>query len=118
MAMNKQKQEEMKGFLHWLEATIGVKVNTLKNKTKLAAYYDGTLEELLDVLKQNKKVFKINTASKEFFDPLKDAFEKSVAKLSPLKHKIATTDLLIDLIVYKLYGLTDEEIRLVDGGAQ
>ena len=115
--MNRQKQDESKGFLDWLEATIGVKVDTLKNKTKLAAYYDGTLEELLDVLKENKKVLKINPASKEFFDPVKDAFEKSLAKLSPLKRKVATTDRLIDLIVYRLYGLTDEEIKQVEGEA-
>ncbi len=115
--MNRQKQDESKGFLDWLKATIGVKVDTLKNKTKLAAYYDGTLEELLDVLKENKKVLKINPASKDFFDSIKDAFEKSLEKLSPLKRKVATTDRLIDLIVYRLYGLTEEEIKHVDGEA-
>ena len=74
--MNRQKQDESKGFLDWLEATIGVKVDTLKNKTKLAAYYDGTLEELLDVLKENKKVLKINPASKEFLIRLKMHLKK------------------------------------------
>jgi type II restriction/modification system DNA methylase subunit YeeA len=35
--------------------------------------------------------------------------------LGPLKEKIRATDNLIDQIVYKLYGLTDEEIKVVEG---
>jgi len=38
-----------------------------------------------------------------------------MAKLIPLKAKIAATDRLIDLSVYRLYGLTEEEIALVEG---
>ena len=38
-----------------------------------------------------------------------------MAKLTPLKAKIAATDRLIDLIVYRLYGLTEEEIAIVEG---
>jgi len=35
--------------------------------------------------------------------------------LQPLKEKIKATDKLIDQIVYKLYGLNDEEIVVVEG---
>lgn len=114
--MNKEKQAEIKGFLEWLEVTIGAKMESLKNKTKIRAYHEGSLEDLLEILKENRKVLKVNPASKDFFDPLKDAFQKSLAKLSPLKNNIATTDRLIDLIVYRLYGLTEEEIKIVEGG--
>jgi hypothetical protein len=117
MEMNKNKQTETKGFLDWLEITIGAKTDALKNKTKINAYHEGSFEELLDTLKQNRKAIKINPASKDLFDLLKDAFEKSLAKLSPLKNNIATTDRLIDLIVSKLYSLTDEEIKIVEGTA-
>jgi type II restriction/modification system DNA methylase subunit YeeA len=41
-------------------------------------------------------------------------FEKSLSKLLPLKEKLRKTDLLIDQIVYKLYGLTDEETQVVE----
>jgi hypothetical protein len=115
MEMNKERQAETKGFLEWLEMNIGAKLNALKNKTKIMAYHEKTLEALLNVLKDNRKVFKINPASKEFFDPLKSAFEKSLTKLALLKNKLATTDRLIDLIVYRLYGLTDEEVKIVEG---
>jgi hypothetical protein len=32
----------------------------------------------------------------------------------PFKEKLQKTDWLIDQIVYKLYGLTEEEIKLVE----
>jgi hypothetical protein len=39
-----------------------------------------------------------------------------MGKLEPLEAKIANTDDLIDLIVYRLYGLTEKEIAIVIGG--
>jgi hypothetical protein len=38
-----------------------------------------------------------------------------VGKLAPLLKRIEATDILIDQIVYKLYGLTEEEIKIVEG---
>jgi len=114
--MNKEKQAEAKSFLEWLGTTIGAKVDSLKNKTKIRVYHEGTFEDLLEILKENSKVLTIKPSSKDFYDVLKDAFQKSMSKLSPLKQKIATTDRLIDLIVYRLYGLTEEEIKIVEGG--
>jgi hypothetical protein len=116
--MNKKKLVETEGFLYWLEVAIGTKIDSLKNKTKVVAYHDGNLEVLVDVLKENRKVLKINPLNKDFFDQLKDAFEKNLAKLLPLKNSIATTDRLIDLIVYRLYGLTEDEIKLVESEAE
>ncbi len=37
-----------------------------------------------------------------------------MATLGPLLARIEETDRLIDEIVYKLYGLTDEEIGIVE----
>jgi hypothetical protein len=41
-----------------------------------------------------------------------------LGKLLPLRERIRQTDELIDAVVYRLYrlyGLTDEEIRIVEG---
>jgi len=35
--------------------------------------------------------------------------------LEPLKDRIKATDELIDEIVYRLYGLTEDEIKVVKG---
>ncbi len=58
----------------------------------------------------------IDPSRREFQDKIKAKFDKSMAKLTPLKAHITTTDRLIDLIVYRLYRLTDEEIKTVEGG--
>jgi hypothetical protein len=42
-------------------------------------------------------------------------FDASVGKLQPLMERIAATDELIDQIVYRLYGLTEEEMKIVKG---
>ena len=45
---------------------------------------------------------------------IKAQFEQSVSVLKPLITRIEKTDWLIDQIVYRLYGLTEEEIRVVE----
>jgi hypothetical protein len=38
-----------------------------------------------------------------------------MGKLAPLRERIRQTDELIDATVYRLYGLTEEEIGIVEG---
>ena len=46
LEMNKQKQQEIKGFLGWLEGEVGVKVEDLTSKTKVQEYYKLQFYEL------------------------------------------------------------------------
>jgi hypothetical protein len=92
--MNKEKNAEIKGFLRWFEGEIGALV---KNKKKLKDGYDPTRREPKEKL-QNE-------------------FNASVGKLAPLLKRIEATDGLIDRIVYKLYGLTEDEIKIVEGSS-
>ena len=55
-----------------------------------------------------------NLKFREIFDAIKTEYEKSLSKLLPIKEKLRKTDWLIDQIVYKLNGLTEEEIKLVE----
>jgi hypothetical protein len=115
LEMNKQKQQEIKGFLSWLEGEVGAKTEDLSPKTKVQSYYDYDFNEFYTILKKNKKRLSINPSSREKSELLKDEFQKSVGKLDPLREKIELTDKFIDKVVYKLYGLTEEEIRIVEG---
>jgi uncharacterized protein YaaN involved in tellurite resistance len=115
LEMNKQKQQEIKGFLGWLESEVGTKIDDLSPKTKIQRYYDSDFDDFYAVLKKNKNRLSINPSSREKSELLKDEFQKSADKLEPLREKIKQTDRLIDRVVYKLYGLTEEEIRIVDG---
>ena len=69
------------------------------------------------VLKKNRKKLAIDPARREPAEAFKAEFEGSVGKLAPLRERIRQTDGLIDAVVYRLYGLTEEEIRIVEGNA-
>ncbi|MBI4344492.1 MAG: N-6 DNA methylase [Euryarchaeota archaeon] len=114
---NKEKNAEIKGFLGWLEREVGAKVEDLQNKTTIKEYYDPDhpFEELVKVLKKNKAKLSTDPGRREFQEKLKQEYDSSTSKLGPLLAKIENTDLLIDQIVYRLYGLTGEEIKVVEG---
>ena len=107
--------QEIRDVLGWLMGYVGAKVEDLTPKTKLQSYCEHDYEGFLAVLKKNRKNLTIDPARREPAEALKAEFEGSVGKLLPLRGRIEGTDGLIDAIVYRLYGLTDEEIRIVEG---
>ncbi|MCU0638029.1 MAG: hypothetical protein MUE87_05360, partial [Methanothrix sp.] len=117
LEMNKEKQKETRGFLGWLEGYLGAKVEDLTPKTKLQSYYEHDFESFQGVLKKNRKKLAVDPARREPAEALKAEFDKSLDKLLPLLEKIRRTDGLIDAVVYKLYGLTEEEVGIVEGNA-
>jgi len=112
--LNKQKQQEERGFLEWLESYVGARVDDMRLKTKIRAYHEHDFGTLLEALKRNKKLLKRDPSRRDSRERVKDEFETSVGKVQPLKDSLAATDNLIDQIVYRLYGLTDEEIAIVE----
>jgi hypothetical protein len=100
--------------LSWLEGYVGVKVEDLTPKTKIQSYYEHDYDGLLAMLKKNKKLLAIDPAHREPGEALRAEFEGSMGKLLPLLEWIRQTDELIDAIAYRLYGLTEEEIRIVE----
>jgi hypothetical protein len=121
MRFHKEKQAEMKGFLGWLESYLGISVEDLRNKTKVKEYcktevgWDG----FLGALQQNKNAIQsgkgVDVTRREPQETIRSEFDSSIAKLVPLLEHIELTDKLIDEIVYKLYGLTENEIAIVEG---
>jgi hypothetical protein len=118
LEMNRQRQQEIKGYLGWLEGYLGAKVEDLTPKTKLQGYYEHDFDTFLAVLKKNKKKIKIDPARREPAEALRAEFDGSMNKLGPLRERIRRTDDLIDAVVYKLYGLTEEEIVIVKGSGK
>ena len=74
-------------------------------------------DEFWKILEKNKNKIEITLKSRELYENIKSEYEKSLSKLLPLKEKLRKTDWLINQIVYKLYGLTEEEIKIVEGGS-
>ena len=111
--MNKEKNEESKGFLKWLEREIGADIENLANKTAIKEYHDHDFIGLLEVLKKNKSKLSVDLSSRKNQELFVEHFNESISKLEPLKARIKATDDLIDEIVYRLYGLAEDEINIV-----
>ena len=67
------------------------------------------------VLRKNSKKLHVDPARREPAEALRAEFEGSRGKLGPLRERIRHTDELIDATVYRLYGLTEEEVAIVEG---
>lgn len=129
--LNKRKQAEMKRLLDWLKqesyiapdrkGNTGIEALTGKTKLKnyLGDYQKGeshlSFEELMDILVKNRARIGQSLSGGTFGARLQREYETSLEKLLPIKERLAKTDWLIDQIVYRLYGLTEEEIRIVEG---
>jgi hypothetical protein len=126
VALNQEKQAEVKGFLAWLEREIGVPIGSLNNRTTLQKYLGDyqkgeahlPLEGPLDILRQNRARLKTDPTARAFQERLSQEYQASLDKLLPLKGRLAATDRLIDLIVYRLYGLTEDEVAVVEGSVE
>lgn len=129
--MNKEKQREVKGFLEWLESQLDIRadrkgnigIEALTGKTQIKNYLGDyqkgeeplPFDKFWKILESNKNRVQANLQSREVYQRVKEEYETSLAKLLPLKDRLQRTDWLIDQIVYKLYGLTEEEIGVVEG---
>jgi hypothetical protein len=124
--LNKQKQTETKGFITWLERLIGTEIDNLTNKSKIQNYLGDyykqnqgdnhlTFDELIGILKKNQKKLKIDPTARKEQETLEKEYQSSLNKLLPIKKQLKQCDWLIDEIVYRLYGLTEEEKAIIQG---
>jgi hypothetical protein len=127
--LNREKQAKIREFLEWLEVELKVKpdkkgntgIDALTGKTKLRNYLGDyqkgeealSFDEFWAILRKNKNRIERNL-SPSFMQEVKRAYEESLSGLLPIKERLRLTDGLIDQIVYRLYGLTEEEVRIVE----
>lgn len=121
--LNRQKQRELRGFVNWLQ-TLGIPVQDLQGKTYVQQYHldpeSGTLadspQHLFDVLSRpaNRRKLPFDPRARDFRDRLAREWEASMSRLVPLLDDLRRTDHLIDQIVYMLYGLTEEDIEIIE----
>jgi hypothetical protein len=126
--LNKQKQAEVKRFLGWLDKTLHIRpdkdgsggIDSLKKKSYIQNYLgdyqkgepEAPFEDFYYWLHDNRTRFGVSLQA--LSGAIEDEYRKSLAVLLPIKRQLATTDALIDRVVYQLYGLTDEEIKLIE----
>lgn len=128
--MNREKNKELISFVKWLESQLKIQldkkgnkgIEALTGKAQIKNYLGDyqkekkhlSFEEFWEILNKNKSRIQASLKSRALFDIIKKEYEMSLSKLIPIKEKLRKTDWLIDQIVYKLYGLTYEEIKLVE----
>jgi Alw26I/Eco31I/Esp3I family type II restriction m6 adenine DNA methyltransferase len=107
--LNTEKQTTAKTFRADLKDFHDIEVRSLTPKTKLAEFWKLETTELFAHLHANKIRIKESEEEK-----IRSRFQKAKDKLIPLDSQINFTDTLIDQIVYRLYGLTADEIKIVE----
>lgn len=106
LQLNKELINEINSFKDWLKYTYKIE----KFSKKLDKYYELSLDEFLSELEKKK----VDTKSRDNYTTLKKEFEVSLNKIKPLIYKIEETDDEIDQMVYELYGLSNEEIGIIE----
>lgn len=105
LSLNLNLQEASQKF----ERTIERKFNLKELSNKLREWYLLTYSSFIKEL--SKKNIKLSLSEEAEWE---DCFLKESSKALDIKTRIDTTDKEIDQIVYQLYGLTDEEVKLVE----
>jgi hypothetical protein len=129
--LNKEKREAQKEFLGWLVVTLKILpdkegrkgIDVLTGKGKLANYPGDyqkgesplAFEDLLDIFRKNKNHLGVSLSDAGLVERVRKEYEGSLERVLPMKDRLAKTDALIDAVVYRLYGLTEEEIGVVEG---
>ena len=117
MALNQEKRTTAKQFLTDLKDFHNIDSRTLNPKTKLDEFWKLEALDLFAHLHKNARRLeeqKVRLSDKDE-DKIRSRFAMATETLLPLETQIAFTDQLIDQIVYHLYDLTPEEIKIVEG---
>jgi len=112
-ALNREKLAAAQRFLTDLKDFHGVDAHALKPKTKLDEFWELEAAEVFAHFRANKLRLKDSDEEK-----IRARFQKAKDKLMPLESSLVFTDDLIDQIVYRLYGLTEAEIKIVEGASK
>jgi REP element-mobilizing transposase RayT len=106
LSLNKELQETTQKFQRSLQR----KFNLIELPGKLQDWY---LLPYSDFIKElGKKKVKLSLSEEAEWE---DYFLQELGKALSVKNQIDVTDKEIDQMVYQLYGLTDEEIAVVEG---
>ena len=108
LLLNEQMQAKITRFQKRLRSNFDIE----KMSNKLVSFYDYDFKTFLEELKKQKITLKLAAQDEweEYFDTYKTA-------INALQSEIAATDSQIDEMVYELYGLTEEEIAIVEAAS-
>ena len=106
LSLNAQLQQKRQRFIHRFQANLGVQ----KITATLERFDEADFNTVLAELKKQKISLTLTQQ-----DEWEDYFNQYKADCNTLTAQIAATDKEIDQMVYQLYGLTEDEIKIVEG---
>ena len=105
LSLNKELQEKSQKF----QRTLQRKFELVTLPKKLENWYELSFAEFVKELA--KKKVKLSLSEEAEWE---DYFLQEQQKAVTIKNEIVATDKTIDKMVYELYGLTEEEIKIVE----
>jgi hypothetical protein len=130
LRLNKEKRALQQKFLAYLVDTLRIKpdknghvgVEALTGKSRLLNYAGDyqkgedslSLDDLWELVRKNRTRVEANLAQASLKERVLTKYQQSLDQVLPLKQQLQHTDALIDRVVYRLYGLTEEEITIVE----
>lgn len=115
LSLNKELQQTSGNFTQLLQSKFSIE----KLTTKLQNWYELEFGEFLKELEKARKVVSSTTRGLNPLSLQQQAewmqyFNEQKQKVQALKSEINRVDAEIDKMVYELYGLTEEEIKIVE----
>lgn len=104
------RTEELYNLIESLCDLLQSKFDIEKLSRKLQSWHELTFKQFLKELKKKKVKLSLEEEAEWM-----EYFKEQKAGAGELKAQIAQTDAEIDAMVYELYGLTEEEIEVVEG---
>jgi len=109
--------DETNSFLRWISREWKVDVENLSRKSYLKKYwkhgFDEDSKSILNIAKHNSSKVGVKPSSRNFQERLEKEWQASVDKLNPIVREISELETQIDALVFRLYELDEEEIKLV-----
>ena len=103
LTLNETLQKKSTNFLKVVKQTFALEKISTKLETFYNLDFDGFMKELKQKLTPKTKL--------EWLE----VFEETKKSLQEIQTQIAATDKEINALVYKLYDLSEEEIKIVEG---
>jgi len=106
MSRKDELQKKKSKFINRLIANLKI----AKISNKLDAFYNFDFKIFLSELKKQKVILSLTEQ-----DEWEEYFNAYKSEINQIQYEIGKADKEIDQMVYELYGLTDEEIKIVEG---
>ncbi len=104
-----------KEFLNWLEVAVGGSLAEWPGHTTLDEFYTTSFDDILELIHKNEDRSQLKPYKRqEDLAILRSNFDTAVTKARPIAQSIEGDNLLIDLIVYRLYGLSPEQVAKIE----